>query len=148
MHPLTQHLYHWTWGTYRHKPVLDEKGHPRLFGYLRNHLTDKRCKVYRINGTSDHLHIVASLHPDQSLSTLIREMKVNSGFFIRYHKIFADFDGWQPGYTSITHSICDLPELVRYVGEQKIYHKEVSFSDELNLLYERMDIIPKFKCFW
>ncbi|HRZ50054.1 MAG TPA: transposase [Bacteroidales bacterium] len=148
MHPLTQHLYHWTWGTYRHKPVLAEEGHHRLFGYLKSQLTSKKCHVYKINGTSDHLHIIASLHPELSLSSLIRELKVNSGFFIRFHKVFPEFEGWQTGYTSVTHSIFDLPDLIRHIGDQKNYHLEKTFNDELTILYERMDIIPKFRCFW
>ncbi|WP_245605243.1 transposase [Niabella soli] len=42
-----------------------------LYKYIWGIIKNKKCKLYRINGTEDHIHIFSDLHPSISLADYI-----------------------------------------------------------------------------
>ncbi|HPF01516.1 MAG TPA: transposase, partial [Bacteroidales bacterium] len=116
-------------------------GAPQTFSagpkYLATVLRNKKCLVYAINGTADHVHILFTLHPSVSLSDLIKDLKLSTSSFIRTKKLFPMFDGWQEGYGAFTYTYSAKENLIRYVSNQQEHHKKISFYEELkNLLIE------------
>ena len=72
-----------------------------IWGILKN----KNCHLYRINGVENHLHILTHLHPTNSLSNLIKDIKLGSSDFIKKQQSFPNFKGWQQGYAAFTYTI-------------------------------------------
>jgi len=105
--------------------------------YLATVLRNKKCFVYAINGTADHVHVLFSLHPSVALSDLMKDIKLSTSSFIRTKKLFPMFDGWQEGYGAFTYTYSAKEQLTRYISNQQEHHKNVSFYEELkNLLIE------------
>ena len=97
----------------------------------------KDCHLYRINGVSDHLHIVTHLHPSVALANLIKDIKLASDSYILKEKLFPDFHGWQDGYGAFTYSIKDKNYLIEYVKNQEVHHRTKTFREEfIELLKE------------
>ena len=84
-----------------------------------------------VNGTSDHVHILAKLAQDKALSNVLRDIKSNSSTGI--HRTFPDLQGfqWQAGYGAITVSTSHTETLRRYIVRQEEHHRKLSFKDEL-----------------
>ncbi len=84
-----------------------------------------------VNGTSDHVHILAKLAQDKALSHILRDIKSNSSSWI--HRTFPDLQGfqWQAGYGAFTVSTSHTETLRRYIARQEEHHRKFSFKDEL-----------------
>src|SRR6266540_495673 len=83
-----------------------------------------------LNGTADHVHLLAKLRPDRALSDVLRKLKANATGWM--HDVFpavTDFS-WQRGYGSFTVSQSSVEEVRNYLRRQKEHHAKISFRDE------------------
>lgn len=96
--------------------------------------TKKSCKLYRINGTQDHIHIFSDLHPSVCLADYIKDIKLASHSFMKESGLFPAFTAWQSGYGTFTYSIKEKDTIIDYVKNQKEHHKQESFYDEFKRL--------------
>jgi len=127
----TQILYQLVFATKSRERTLSENKRDDLYKYISGILKNKKCQLFRINGTEDHLHILTHLHPAVSLSNLIKDIKVASSVWIKENNIFRDFNGWQIGYGAFTYSIKEKDRLIEYIKDQQNHHKIKSFNEEL-----------------
>ena len=140
MSTFTQIYYHIIFATKERRPVLSDSRLDDLFRYI-NGITHKRsCRLYEINGVTDHLHLLAHLHPSICLADLIKEIKIGSGNWIRENSIFPNFHIWQDGYAAITVSPKDRAAIEKYVRGQPEHHRRVDFKDELRDLLREAGI--------
>lgn len=82
----------------------------------------------------DHIHIFSDLHPSVSLSDYIKSIKVASSIWMKAHKGFPEFNGWQDGYGAFTYSIREKDMIIEYIKNQKTHHRQESFYDEYKRL--------------
>jgi REP element-mobilizing transposase RayT len=100
-------------------------------------IKNSRCRPVWINGVSDHVHILSSLHPTLALAELLKNIKVASSLWIKENHAFPNFGGWQEGYGAFTHSLREEPELIAYVKGQEEHHRKTTFLEEYrNLLID------------
>ncbi|MGQ0739895.1 MAG: IS200/IS605 family transposase [Bacteroidota bacterium] len=132
-----QIYYQIVFGTKHRKPTIPETYCTELYGYIHGIIKNKNCKLYRINGVEDHLHIFSDLHPSVSLSDLVKDIKVASSIWLKSNPHFPDFEGWQDGYGAFTYSDREKDKIINYVNGQKEHHRSENFSDEfMRLLKE------------
>ncbi|PRY89846.1 IS200/IS605 family transposase [Mongoliibacter ruber] len=146
MSPYTQFIYHIVFSTKHREPTLLHHEKKRLYAYIHHLLTNKKCHLYRINGVEDHIHILTHIHPTIPVSNLIKDIKLASNDFITKEGIFPKFNGWQDGYGAFSETIKAKERLVKYIKNQEIHHKDVSFLEEYKSLLEEYEIKfdPKF----
>ncbi len=125
-----QILYHLTFHTKKNEKVLSNYGNDELFRYIWGILKNKKCKLYRINGVENHLHIVFDLHPSVALATLVKDVKVSSSIWIKENGLYPQFIGWAEGYGAFTLSLKEKDRVIKYVMNQQEHHRKVSFRDE------------------
>jgi REP element-mobilizing transposase RayT len=90
-------LYHIVFSTKRREPWLTAAIRPRIHQYLGGAIRDENGIALIINGTADHVHILAKLRQDKAISKLIGELKANSsGWISRTFENCAGF-AWQEG---------------------------------------------------
>ncbi len=129
----TNLLYHIIFSTKDRRPIISVDYQPRLYSYIGGIIRETGGISLGINGTEDHVHVLAKLRPDRALSDVLRDLK--SGATGWMHDVFpslADFY-WQRGYAAFTVSQSHLPQVQRYIAGQKEHHKRVSFRDEFIL---------------
>ncbi len=137
MSTYTQIYYHIIFSTREITPVLNVENHKELFGYIWGIIINKKCHLYRINGTLDHLHILCDLHPSICLADLVKSIKLAASKWIKENQVFPNFIGWQDGYGAFTLTIQEREVVREYIRNQQEHHQKMSFLDELkNLLVD------------
>jgi len=137
MSTYTQILYQIVFSTRNRKKSLTKESREDLYRYIHGILKNKNCHVYRINGVTDHIHIVTHIHPTISLASLVKDIKLATTEYIEFEFLFPGFDGWQDGYGAFTYSIGAKDNLIEYVKNQEEHHRLKTFREEyIQLLVE------------
>ena len=137
----TKLIYHIVFRTHDSVPTIAEQFERELymyiFGYCRNH----DCKLYRVNGMPDHLHILVELPPTVCVADFVHDLKISTGNFMRNNKDkFPRFSAWAKGYCALTYSKSDVDTVKQYIIRQKEHHKKVTARDELAALLRECGI--------
>jgi putative transposase len=135
-----QIFYQIVFGTKNREATIAESHCEDLYKYIWGIIKEKHCKLYRVNGIEDHIHIFSDLHPSISLADYVKDIKVASSIWMKEAGYFPDFAGWQVGYGAFTYSIRDKDMIIEYVKNQKEHHKKESFYDEYKRLLEENGI--------
>jgi REP element-mobilizing transposase RayT len=129
-----QIFYQIIFGTKDREPTIDEANCRNLYQYISGIIKNNNCKLYRINGVEDHLHIFSDLHPTICLSDYIKDIKVASSLWMKEKSRFPKFKAWQVGYGAFTYSIREKEMIINYVENQKEHHRVENFYDEFKRL--------------
>lgn len=134
MSTYTRILYHIIFSTKNREQTLAKEGREELYKYVWGFIRNKNCKLYRINGMEDHLHLFIDLRPDITLSEFIRDLKTSSSTWIKKENLFPAFSGWQSGYGAFTYAAHDKELIVNYIIRQQEHHKKIDFLEEYKTL--------------
>ena len=135
-----QIFYQIVFGTKNRKPTINNEFETELYKYIYGIIKNKKCKLYRINGIEDHIHIMSDLHPTICLSDYVKDIKVASSIWMKESGKFPAFEGWQNKYGAFTYSIREKDMIINYIKNQKEYHKKESFYDEYKRLLVENEI--------
>jgi putative transposase len=125
-----QIYYQIVFGTKNRLPTIAEAHCEDLYKYIWGIINKKKCKLYRINGVEDHIHVFSDLHPSISLADYIKDIKVASNLWMKECGHFPEFNGWQDSYAALTYSIREKEMIINYIKNQKEHHKTESFFEE------------------
>jgi REP element-mobilizing transposase RayT len=126
----TNLLYHVVFSTKDRQPLITPDYEVRLYDYIGGTIRDLGGISLALNGTGNHLHLLAKLRPDRALSDVLRKLKANaSGWMHRVFPRLEDFV-WQRGYGAFTVSQSNVGEVRKYIAGQKQHHQKISFRDE------------------
>ncbi len=129
-----QIFYQIVFGTKDRKPAIVREHDEELYKYIYGIVKNKNCKLYRINGIEDHIHILSDLHPTVCLSDYVKDIKVASSLWMKESGKFPAFEAWQEGYGAFTYSVREKDMIINYIKNQKEHHKSESFYDEFKRL--------------
>ena len=113
-------------GGMRGQLVDRTRGDKYIWGIVKNN----NCKLYRVNGIEDHIHIFSDLHPSVCLADYVKDIKVASSIWMKDSGMFLDFKGWQDGYGAFTYSKEHVSLVASYIARQEEHHKKILFRDE------------------
>jgi len=101
-----------------------------LYAYIGGIIKANQSLPIKINGTENHLHILAIMSKNISLAKFVEEIKRNSSRWIKmkggHYSLFA----WQGGYAGYSVSQTKLKVVEKYIENQKEHHKQEAFEDE------------------
>lgn len=122
---LWQLYYHFIWATKNREPLIDLDKENDLHRYIVGKADSVRCIVHAINGTSDHIHLIASVPPTLAISEFVKKVKGSSAHYVNHvlSSTSKNFS-WQVGYGVFSLGRKQLEQAVAYVENQKIHHKE------------------------
>jgi REP element-mobilizing transposase RayT len=102
----------------------------RLARYISGILRKYGVKTVCIGGTSDHLHLLASLPATISVSKTAQVAKGSSSKWV--HETFPDKRdfSWQEGYGAFSVSVSHVQEAVAYITSQAERHHKKTFQEE------------------
>lgn len=132
-------LVHAIFSTKDRKPSLDRDLRPRMHAYLGGIVREIGGVAIRVNGTTDHIHMLLRVPPIIAVADMIRDVKSSSS---KWAGRFA----WQTGYGAFSVSESSASRVIRYIDEQESHHKKVSFQEEYLafLKRHRVDYDPRF----
>jgi len=108
--------------------------------YITGIIQDERRKhkLLAINCMPDHIHIFVGLHPAQSISNLVSDIKTASTKFIKKQSWMPYAFEWQVGFGAFTYSKSHIDRVVKYILNQEEHHKKKTFKEEY------LDFLNKF----
>ncbi len=110
-----------------------------LYKYITGIVQNKGQKMLAINGMPDHIHLFVGMKPTCCLSDLVREVKKSSNGFINEKQFTPHKFQWQEGFGAFSYSHSALDNVIKYINNQKEYHKKQIFREEYN------DFLTKFQ---
>ena len=141
-------LYHIVFSTKNRRPDIQGELTARLHAYLGGAIRDMGGTAIIVNGTEDHIHVLASLRQDKTIADTIRTVKANSSGWI--HRTFperADF-AWQAGYGAFTVSESQSDIVKRYIERQEEHHHKMTFKEEFTALLDAHGIAYQEAHLW
>ena len=136
-HSYTNLLYHLVFATKHREPWLGGALRPALFAYLGDAVRDLGGIALIVNGMAEHVHVLAKLRPDRTLSDVMRELKArSSGWIHRKEPELAAF-AWQTGYGAFTVSQSQAKIVHNYIENQEAHHRTLTFTNEMRQLLRR-----------
>ena len=136
-HTFTNHLYHVVFSTKGRLPLIDPGFREKLFKYICGIARRQNGFVLRINGTADHVHILATLKASVSVSDFVRAIKANSSKWLSEAFPSMQAFEWQAGYSSFSVSESIADTVKSYIERQEEHHRNRTFADELKALLDR-----------
>jgi len=134
MSSFRQIYYQIVFSTKHRRPTISEAHCEELYKYIWGVVKNNNCKLYRINGIEDHIHIFCDLHPSVALADYVKDIKVSSSIWMKKSGLFPSFEAWQEGYGAFTYNIREKDKIINYVKKQKQHHKKEAFYDEYKRL--------------
>ena len=123
-------IYHIVFSTKGRRDWLDDEIRHRVHEYLGGAVRNEGGVAFIVNGTSDHVHLLAKLRQDKALSEVVRGLKANtSGWIHKSIPGYSDF-AWQSGYGAFTVSTSQLEKARGYISNQEEHHRNVTFQQE------------------
>ena len=122
--------FHCVFSTKERRPLITTEYEPRLYEYIGGTIRGLGGVSLELNGTKDHVHLLAKLRPDRALSDVLRSLKANATGWM--HDVFPAVKNfsWQRGYGAFTVSQSSVEEVRNYLRRQKEHHAKISFRDE------------------
>ena len=111
-----------------------------LYKYITGIVQAHTHKMIIINGMPDHVHLLVGFRPTQSMADFMQDVKASSSKWINDNKLCKGRFEWQAGYGAFSYAKSQLPEVIRYIENQKEHHKKRTFLEEYRLFLEKFEV--------
>jgi len=115
---------HLVWSTWDRLPLIIESIESQLYAAIAKKCRQLECEPIIIGGIDDHIHLLVSLHPNISISQLMKHVKGSSSHLMKHKITPNEFFKWQGGYGAFSVSKDDVQKIRAYISNQKEHHQE------------------------
>lgn len=126
----TRLLYHIVFRTKNSLNTIPEEHKKELYAYIMGIAHNKKSKLYRIDGVSNHIHMLVDIHSTFAVSDFMKVVKEYSSKWMSNNPNFPNFTGWAVSFAAFTYNVKEKQTIINYLMNQKEHHKRVSFEDE------------------
>ena len=123
--------------TKKRRKLISKNIKRKLYDHILENAKRKNIYVDHINGIEDHVHLLISLKPDQSVSKVVQLIKGESSYWINKNNIIGTRFEWQEEYMALSVSESLLPNVRRYIRDQEKHHAKKSYKEEFDLFIEK-----------
>jgi REP element-mobilizing transposase RayT len=131
---LTVYL-HLVWSTKYRQPLLKGNIRKKVFQHIKLNALAHEIYVDHIGGFEDHVHCLVLLKKDQTISSLVKQIKGESSHWINRNKLTPTKFQWQRQYYAVSVDLTRLQIIRNYIRNQEKHHKNKTLQNELNNLY-------------
>ena len=103
------------------------------------------CIIHAINGTENHIHVIASIPPKLSIAEFIKRIKGSSSHYLNQNFLDSSKFSWQEGYGVFSLGAKHLDIAIAYVENQKIHHRQNTTISMLERIDHNNDPPQKYK---
>jgi putative transposase len=122
--------YHIVVSTKNRQPWIVRDIEERIWAYIAGIVRTHKMTALQIGGVDDHIHALVTASAIIAPAQIAQYLKGDSSKWI--HDQFRKLRGfaWQDGYGAFTVSKSNLPEVVRYIQNQRDHQRKKTFQDE------------------
>ena len=129
-------MFHVVINTYRRQMTIPDETSEHMYRYIWSIIKSRNSRLYRINGTGNHIHMLIELSPTMALSDLVRDIKQGSSKWAKQQVYFPQFSGWGKEYGAFSVGRREKNVVVKYIINQREHHKSRTFEDEYRAIIE------------
>lgn len=111
-----------------------------LHKYITGIVQKRGHKMLQVNSEPDHIHIFFGLNPKEATSTLVQFIKSDSSEWINRSGFCQSKFRWQGGFGAFSHSQSAVPEVIRYIQNQRSHHQHMTFLEEYRQFLNNFEI--------
>lgn len=111
-----------------------------LHKYITGIFQHNGHKMLQVNSMPDHIHILIGLRPDQSISSLIQNVKAESSKWINANALCKSRFNWQEGYGAFAYSKDAVSNVISYIQNQEMHHQKETFLEEYTRLLKMFEV--------
>jgi REP element-mobilizing transposase RayT len=115
-----------------------EEVHRYITGIVQHET--RRHKLLAIHCMPDHIHIFVGLHPAQSISSLVSDIKTASTKFIKKQSWMPFTFEWQEGFGAFSYAHSQVDAVAKYVLQQEAHHQTRTFREEYLDFLQKFDV--------
>lgn len=121
---------HAVFSTKNREAILDKENRGVLCTHIKEHCKEKGIYIDRIDGHTDHLHILLSLDKKQNIADVMQQIKGESSFWINKEKILKNKLQWQDDYFAVSVGQSQIEKVRNYISGQEEHHRKKTFAEE------------------
>ena len=110
--------------------LIQKSWEGELYKYITGIIQNHDHKLLQINGMPDHVHVLFGMRPTQSISNLMKIIKGDSSKWINEKGFLKSRFSWQAGYGAFSYSKSHVPDVIKYIQNQKEHHRKKTFIEE------------------
>jgi REP element-mobilizing transposase RayT len=129
-HTFTNLLTHVIFSTKDRAPLICADRKPDLHAYLGGIVRQLGGTALIVNGTCDHIHMLALMPATKSTAECVNRIKVNSSKWMNDKQLRRAF-AWQTGYSAFAVSESNKKRVLAYIAAQEAHHAKHTFQEEL-----------------
>ncbi len=111
-------------------PIILTEDLGRMHAYIGQLTNQIGCKIIKVGGVEDHIHILLTLSRTDNIAHVVEELKRNSSRWIKslgkHYRMFS----WQNGYGAFSVSQSVVNKTIEYISLQHEHHMKHSFKKE------------------
>ena len=140
--------YHVIFSTKHRRRYLARDIEERIWSYLGGIAREYKVTASQIGGIEDHIHILLHAPPTIAPSKIAQLLKGGSSKWI--HETFPNMGAfaWQDGYSAFTVSKSAVPDVTRYIQNQREHHRTTPFQEEYLLFLNRHGVEYDERYLW
>jgi REP element-mobilizing transposase RayT len=144
----TSLYYHTVFSTKNRVRFINREIERRVWAYLGGVARKHRMTALQVGGHEDHIHALIIAPPSLAPSQVVQFLKGESSRWM--HDEFPELRGfaWQDGYGAFTVSKSNLPEVTRYIRNQREHHRKRTFQEEYLEFLQRHGIEYDERYLW
>lgn len=112
------------------KACIHPRWKPDLQAVIGNLINEAGCKTLIVNGVEDHIHCFFSIKPALSVAEVMKTAKAKSSKWINDQGLLQQRFEWQTGYGCFSYSHSQIRPVSRYINNQEIHHRKMTFKEE------------------
>jgi putative transposase len=145
---LVKNLIHLVYSTKHHRPWIVKDHRDGLFAYQAGIFKEWDSPALAIGGAEDHIHMLFALSKNHPLSKVVEEVKKGSSKWMKTAGPKNPDFQWQAGYGAFSVSQSNSDAVRRYIENQEMHHRKMTFQDELRAVFRRHGIAFDERYLW
>jgi putative transposase len=133
-HTFAQNVIHVVFSTKDRRKMISAEFQPRMWAYSAGICKKQGIFVHAIGGTEDHVHFLIQVPPAMALAKAVLAIKSNSS---RWSNAEGHRLAWQQGCAAFSVRASIVPAVVRYIQNQEVHHRKMSFDEEFLVLLKK-----------
>ena len=130
-------LIHLIFSTNERYPFLTPDIRPELHAYAATVLKGLDSPAIVINSVDDHVHALMRLSKNHALCDVVQEIKTSTSKWVKTKGGNRAKFAWQNGYGAFSVSSSQVGSVHRYIAEQEMHHKKLTFQEEFRRFLTR-----------
>ena len=122
--------YHVVFSTKERFPWISLQIEQRVWAYIGGIARHHQMTALRVGGVEDHIHALIMAPPTIAPFQIAKVLKDESSLWIHQEFPWLKKFSWQVGYAAFTISKSAVPDVIRYIENQREHHRVKTYQEE------------------